>query len=114
MNEQIFINEAKKEIEHFYSPYFFSEEELQNFLSGVFDYENGALEKRQMILQVQRFVSLANDIDKIRPARDPLRILFLKFGLDALSSLAGYTKKRRISSIMIFANALVKKAPTIF
>ena len=95
MNEQIFINEAKKELEHFYSPYFFSEEELQNFLSGVFDYENGALEKRQMILQVQRFVSLANDIDKIRPARDPLRILFLKFGLDALSSLAGYTKKTK-------------------
>lgn len=95
MNEQKFIEEAKKELEHFYSPYFVSEEELQNFLSGVFDYENGSLEKRQMIFQVQRFVSLANDIDKIRPARDPLRVLFLKIGLDALSSLAGYTSKKK-------------------
>ena len=95
MDEQKIIEEAQKELELFYSPYFDSDTELQNFLSDVFDYENGSLEKRQMIFQVQRFVSLANDIDKIRPARDSLRVLFLKIGLDALSSLAGYTSKMK-------------------
>jgi len=44
---------------------------------------------------VQRFVSLANDIDKIRPGRDPLRILFLKIGLDALCTLSGHTNKTK-------------------
>ena len=63
MDEQKFIEEAKKELEHFYSPYFVSEDELQNFLYGVFDYENGSLEKRQMIFQVQRFV-LVNTTSK--------------------------------------------------
>lgn len=95
MDEQKYIDEAKKELELFYAPYFVSDTELQNFLSGVFDDENGFSERRQMVFQVQRFVSLANDIDKIRPARDSLRILFLKFGLDALSSLAGYTKNTK-------------------
>ena len=95
MDEQKIIQEAQKELELFYSPYFDSDTDLQNFLSGIFDYENGSLEKRQMIFQVQRFVSLANDIDKIRPARDPLRVLFLKIGLDALSSLAGYASKKK-------------------
>lgn len=93
MDKQKYINEAKKELELFYAPHFASNTELQNFLSDVFDYENGSLKRRQMIFQVQRFVSLANDIDKIRPARDPLRILFLKIGLDSLSSLAEYANK---------------------
>ena len=110
MDEQKIIQEAQKELELFYSPYFDSDTDLQNFLSGIFDYENGSLKKRQMIFQVQRFVSLANDIDKIRPARDPLRVLFLKIGLDALSSLAGYASKKK----KVFYSDLVRKALIIF
>ena len=90
-----FINKSKKELELFYAPFFHSGEELQYFLRDVFDYENGSLTKRQMVFQVQRFISLANDIDQIRPARDSLRVMFLKFGLDSLCSLSGYMNKTK-------------------
>lgn len=93
MDEYSFIRDCKKDLEAFYAQYFDSKDELQNFLSDAFDYENGSLSRRQALFQVQRFISLANDINQIRPGRDPLRILFLKIGLDALCSLSGYTNK---------------------
>lgn len=92
MVEHDFIKNGKKELEAFYAQYFESKDELQNFLSDAFDYENGSLSRRQALFQVQRFVSLANDIDKIRPARDSLRVLFLKCGLDSLCSLSEHKK----------------------
>ncbi len=90
-----FVNKSKKELELFYAPFFHSGEELQYFLRDAFDYENGSLTKRQIVFQVQRFVSLANDIAQIRPARDSLRVMFVKFGLDSLCSLLGYTNKTK-------------------
>lgn len=95
MDEYNYISNSKKELESFYAPYFNSEDDLQDFLFGIFDYKNGSVKKRDMVFQVQRFISLANDIDQIRPCRDPLRILFLKIGLDSLSSLSGYTDKAK-------------------
>lgn len=92
MGEYDFIKNGKKELETFYAQYFDSADELQNFLFDAFDYENGSLSRRQALFQVQRFISLANDIDKIRPARDSLRVLFLKFGLDSLCSLSEHKK----------------------
>ncbi|MCH5314702.1 MAG: hypothetical protein J1E81_02220 [Eubacterium sp.] len=92
MGEYDFIKNGKKELEAFYGQYFDSMEELQNFLLDAFDYESGSLSRRQALFQVQRFVSLANDIDRIRPARDSLRVLFLKFGLDSLCSLSKLKK----------------------
>lgn len=95
MDEYNFIKDSKRKLEAFYARFFDSNDELQTFLSDAFDYENGSLHRRQALFQVQRFISLANDIDKIRPGRDPLRILFLKMGLDSLSSLSGYTNKTK-------------------
>lgn len=95
MDEYNFIRDSKKELESFYAPYFDSKDELENFLFDAFDYANGSLPRRQALFQVQRFVLLANDIDQIRPGRDPLRILFLKMGLDALSNLSGYKSKTK-------------------
>ena len=82
-------------MEEFYAQFFDSKEDLQVFLTDAFDYENGSLNRRQSLFQVQRFISLANDIDKIRPCRDPLKILFLKIGLDALCTLSGYNNKTK-------------------
>ena len=95
MDKYNFIKNSKKELETFYAQYFNSNVELQIFLSDAFDYERGSLHRRQALFQVQRFISLANDIDKIRPGRDSLRILFLKIGLDALCTLSGYTNKTK-------------------
>ena len=95
MDKYNFIKDSKRELEAFYARFFDSDDELQTFLSDAFDYENGSLARRQALFQVQRFISLANDIDKIRPSRDPLRILFLKIGLDALCTLSGHTNKTK-------------------
>lgn len=46
-----------------------------------------------MMNDIQRFVALADDIDKIRPGRDPLRILFFRVCLEALQKDSGAKKK---------------------
>ena len=69
MDEYNFIRNSKKELESFYAQYFHSKDELENFLSDAFDYESGSLAMRQALFQVQRFISLANDIDKIETYR---------------------------------------------
>ena len=95
MDKYNFIKDSKRELEALYARFFDSDDELQTFLSDAFDYESGSLARRQALFQVQRFILLANDIDKIRPSRDPLRILFLKIGLDALCTLSGHTDKTK-------------------
>ena len=95
MDGQDFISQRRAELISFYAPYFDADEELNSFVSDAFDYENGCLAKRQMLYQVQRFVSLANDIEKLRPGRDCLRMLFIKICLESLCSLSGYTNKQK-------------------
>ena len=46
-----------------------------------------------MLYQIQRFVSLANNIEKISPASDGLKILFLRICLESLQSLSNCDKK---------------------
>lgn len=95
MDENSYIKKHQEKIKSFYAPYFAMEADLDDFVSDAFDYENGSLPKRQMLYQVQRFVSLANDIDKLRPGRDCLRMLFIKICLESLCSLSGYTVKQK-------------------
>lgn len=95
MDEKSFVKKHQEELKSFYAPYFTKESDLDDFVSDAFDYENGSLPKRQMLYQVQRFVSLADDIDKLRPGRDCLRMLFIKICLESLCSLSGYTDKQK-------------------
>ncbi len=86
--------EYRKEMERFYRPFFSSNEELEQFFVEVFQLENKDLRPRQMINQICRFVTLANDIEQIRPGRDPLRILFLRICLESLCSLGQDWKRK--------------------
>ena len=54
---------------------------------------------RQMLFQVQRFVSLATEIDKIRPERDGLRMLFLKCCMESLANLSN-KKTRSFTNVL--------------
>ena len=83
----------QKQLIDFYSPHFKSPDDLTDFLSDAFDYENGSITKRQMLYQVQRFVSLANNIEIISPNSDGLKILFLRICLESLQSLSNCDKK---------------------
>lgn len=82
-----FIKEYRAEFTEFYKPYFNSEKELNDFFIQVF--KNDALDKtpRRMLNQIQRFVSLTNDIEIIRPDRDALRIVFLRTCIESLCRL---------------------------
>lgn len=97
MNQDLFDNvgfthEYRRDMEYFYSPYFDSYENLLDFFCKVFKNDALDMTPRRMMNQIQHFVTLANDIDKIRPSRDPLRILFLKTCLESLTNLSGMNK----------------------
>lgn len=87
-----FTYEYRNDMEEFYGNHFSSNDAMLEFFAKVFKDDNIDKAPRQMMNQVQRFVSLANDIDKIRPKRDPLRILFIKTCLEALCSISNMKK----------------------
>lgn len=93
MSTESLIQRGQADLRFFYSPYFNTQSKLEAFLHDALDYEKGSLAKRQMLYQVQRFVSLATDIDKLRPGRDGLRIMFIRICLESLCSLSNDSKK---------------------
>ncbi len=76
------------ELQEFYTPYFSDKDSLDSFINSVFQFDWDDRKPRQMLFQVQRFVTLATEIDKIRPARDGLRMLFLKCCMESLCKLS--------------------------
>lgn len=76
------------ETKEFYFPYFPNEDSLDFFINRVFQFDWNDRKPRQMIFQVHRFVTLATEIDIIRPARDGLRMLFLKCCMESLAKLS--------------------------
>lgn len=76
------------ELQEFYISYFSDLNKLDNFIYRVFQFDWDDRKPRQMLFQVQRFVTLATEIDKIRPARDGLRMLFLKCCMESLAQLS--------------------------
>lgn len=84
-----------QELRHFYSPYFENASDREAFISRVFQFDWYDFRPRRMMFQVQRFVTLAIEIDKIRPARDGLRVMFLKCGLESLMKLAGFKNAKK-------------------
>lgn len=76
----------------FYAPQFSSRKEAEDFYEFVRSHNSETDTPMQMLHQVYNFVTLAIDIEKIRPARDGLRLVFVKTCLEALAVLSGYKK----------------------
>lgn len=76
----------------FYAPQFNSRKEAEDFFEFVRSHNSETDTPMQMLHQVYNFVTLAVDIEKIRPARDGLRLVFVKTCLEALAVLSGYKK----------------------
>lgn len=87
--EEQYIAEIKK----FYAPYFEEFDQCEEFVDNAIRFEVANGKPRQMLFQVQRFVTLATEIDKIRPARDGLRVLFLKCCMESLLKLSDMKTK---------------------
>lgn len=89
-----FVKEYYSQMADFYRGNFESEEDMIAFFVKVFKNDENDKTPRQMMNQVQHLVSIANDMDKIRPGRDPLRIFFIKTCLEALCALSGMNNKK--------------------
>ncbi len=90
------LEEYRNKLLTFYAPHFEDEKSLTAFVELAFNYDDKYSQVRYMIQQVERFVSLANDIEKIRPVRDPFRIFFLKTCLESLITTAGFNEKKHL------------------
>lgn len=78
----------------FYQQFFENDVELENFFENVFKFDQTNKTPRRILNQIQQLISIADDIDKIRPGRDPLRIFFMRSCLEAIYKLAGKTNKQ--------------------
>ncbi len=86
-----FFTEIEKEyymkLVSFYMPFFLDEAETTAFIDRMQIVDPKSRIPFQMISQVERFVTLAEDIEKIRPARDGLRIVFIRVCMESLAYL---------------------------
>ena len=64
-----FDGEYRATTEGFYRSFFESEEQMYKFIISVLQNDDGENTSRRMINQVRRFVTLANDVDKISPGK---------------------------------------------
>ncbi len=87
------IQKWHRDMEEFFTPYFNSYDDMVDFFGQVSEYDEIDRVPRRMMSQIYNFVTLANDIEKIRPARDPLRIFFLKTCLEAFVEILDVDKK---------------------
>ena len=87
-----FVKEYYAQMSDFYRNNFEAEDDMISFFVKVFQNDEKDKTPRRMMNQVQQLVSIASDIDEIRPGRDPLRIFFIKTCLEALCALSGMKK----------------------
>ena len=97
MSSQVFFHDievrAHQALLSFYSPYFSEMKETEDFVERIYGYDWNNRIPRQMLYQVERFITLAEDIDKIRPGRDGLRVVFIKTCMEALAYLGNKEPK---------------------
>lgn len=100
-----FVKEYYSQMSDFYRGNFESEEDMIAFFVKVFKNDENDKTPRRMMNQAQHLVSIANDMDKIRPGRDPLRIFFIKTCLEALCALFGTKKTTFYESFPAYMSA---------
>ena len=88
--KEFYIND---ELIAFFNQCFKSEEKTVDFLKPIYDISKNNRAPLQMAFQVLNFVTLADDIEKIRPARDGLRIMLYRTCMESLASISGVNKK---------------------
>ena len=92
-----FVDRYYAQMADFYRDSFSTEDEMIEFFEKVFRNDTTDKTPRQMMNQIQQLVSIANDIDRIRPARDPLRMFFIK---------TCTTPQKEVKKLYVFYNDL--------
>lgn len=92
----------REKMENFYRDIIGNDNELSEFFKRVFKHDETDKTPRRIMNNIQQLVSLADDIDTIRPQRDPLRIFFLRTCNEAVYKLynegAATTNKKEIDN----------------
>ena len=88
-----FIYEYRNDFEQFFRPFFENDNKMMEFFFQVFKNDENDKRPRWMMNDIYNTVTLARDIDKIRPKRDSLRILFFRICLEAISKDSGKSNK---------------------
>lgn len=100
--ESEFDIQYQEKMENFYRDIIGNNNELGEFFKKVFKHDDTDKTPRRIMNHIQQLVSLADDIDTIRPQRDPLRIFFLRTCNEAVYRLynegAATTSKKVIDN----------------
>jgi hypothetical protein len=93
--EYIIEDEYKDKYIGFYKEYL-DDNALNEFFNSICEYEDKHDDNipRRMMHQVQRFVKLAIDVEKIEPNADMFRIIFLNSCLDSIFYIANQKKDK--------------------
>ncbi|HZK54820.1 MAG TPA: hypothetical protein VFC84_11580 [Desulfosporosinus sp.] len=89
----------------FYGDYFKDEFELDKFILGKLNYQASPVPRR-MINTVPRLISLANEMDIIKPGRRDLSIFFIITCIEALHSLQLIRMQKQEMVIIFFEKFL--------
>jgi hypothetical protein len=99
-----------RKIFNFFRPYFKTNEEVDNFINTVYKIENDKfyddsneiseedeiyLVPRRLVNTVERFVTVAEDMEKIRPGQDTYKVIFLVVCIERMYMLSGSDIKHK-------------------
>lgn len=88
------MREYLEEVVRFYKEFITSESELENFLTKIYKLTSRPNKPRLMINNVMRLVSLADDVEKIRPGKDGLKVFFIVVCIETLFKIADIDIKK--------------------
>lgn len=104
--EVLGVKEYFEEIIEFYNEFFDSSKDLEDFLLKVYRFpknlENGEVVPRIMMNSVQRLVTLADDMELIRPNKSALKSFFIVVCIESLYFNAKLNKMSKYEMVIDF------------
>jgi len=101
-----------KELSDFYREFFSNNAEMEKFIVEKLGYRKSNIPRR-MINNIQRLVTLSDDIEKIKNGRDCLRLFFLVVCIETLYKFANSTQKK-LRMVIDFFQTYVAEDDKIF
>ncbi len=83
-----FVDDYYNRTSEFFLRYYKDINSVFSFFDSVFENDSVDNNPRKMMNQIVRWVGLAEDLHKIRPANDPLIILCVRLCIEAICNLA--------------------------
>jgi len=102
-----FDKELFEKLDKFYSDFFFNKTELEIFISEKLSYKKSNIPRR-MINNVERLITLSDDIEKIRKEKDCLKLFFTVVCIETLYKLAK-SNLSKVKMVIDFYESYISK-----